>query len=154
MAVAALVVFAAVFVNSYHYGSTKYGAVYYHDSPRYSLYPYYYNYPSTSYSRYPAGYSSPTYNYPYSYSPLSSSYMYRYGYPRYIYSTYPTTSYPSYSYPTTAYPAGELRGAEGQLCGMIDSQQFGCVYGLVCDYSQAEQAGIGVCAQQRYPYTQ
>ncbi len=143
VAVLAIVLLSIVFVGAaQRWGYTRYGAVYSYGTPYYSYYPLY-QYPF--YGGYYSYYRSPYYTYPYYYSPLASDYVYRYG--------APSTAYPSptagYGAPSTAYPSpvsGELpRGGEGQLCGMIDSQQYGCEYGLVCDY---KQGGVGVCARQ------
>lgn len=114
------------YYRSYNYPS--YSSPYYYNYPAYSS-PYYYNYPA-----YTSPYTSPQYNYPYSYGPLSSEYMYRYGAPQVS---------------TPAYVSAETpRGAEGQLCGVVDSKQFGCVSGLVCDYTKGAQKGVGVCSYQ------
>ncbi len=131
------------------WGYTRYGAVYYYGEPFYSYYPvqqYSYPYYSSPYYRYPA-YAYPYYNR----GPLASDVMYRYGTPTVTVGT-----------PAMNYPAGvqmPTRGAQGQLCGLVDSQQFGCDFGLVCDYTKTGQSGIGVCsmpsgayASTSYPY--
>jgi len=64
-----IVLVASIGASAYRYGSTRYGAVYYYDSPYYSYYPVYY--PGTQYAAY---YNTPP-------NPLSEDWVYRYGYP-------------------------------------------------------------------------
>jgi len=139
-----IVLLVAVIVGASHrWGYTRYGGSYY--SPQYSnpFYdsPYYYPYADYPYvSQYQA---LPAYASPYYYSPLSSPYLYRYG-------SYKTTPYTEYSrLPTVSYPAAVVqpRGVVGQPCGMIDNAQYGCVYGLTCDYNAASDPGIGICTR-------
>ena len=150
IAIAAIVVIAAIFAsaariiwnNPYYSNYSPYAYQYpYLSSPYSYSYTPYYSYPYYASSYYYPSYISPYYNYPY-YGPLSSEYMYRYG--------GPTTSYP-YS-PTTNYPASTTeRGVQGQPCGIIYSQQYGCEYGMVCDYSKSGISGVGVCTTQSLP---
>lgn len=117
-----LVCAVAVFAHS-QWGYTQYGAVYIQGDPFFYYLPveHAYYYP---YSGYYGSYSYvPEYQ-----SPLSSEYMYRYGFPASITSS-------------------EIRpGTLGQLCGLVNGQQFGCVYGLLCDYSKTETPQVGVCS--------
>lgn len=138
IAVAAIVLLTAVITGAYTYTYgynyspyAPYGYQYgVFQSPYYSYYQYYR--PSYSYPYYS---SRPAYVYPYYYSPLSSEHMYRYGTP----STVAQVNYPS--------AGGGLTGAQGQLCGMVDSIQYGCASGLYCDYNRITTPGIGMCAQ-------
>ena len=145
IAIIVVVLLVAILTGASHrWGYTRYGAVYYYGSP-YSYYPLY-QYPYSPYSYY----NYPSYAYPYYYGPLSSQYMYRYGAPTSYYQA-PSTSYPYYQAPSYQAPTptvGLPRGTEGQLCGMSDGQQYGCEYGLVCDYTKTQKAGIGVCSTQ------
>lgn len=145
VAIIALVLVSAVFVGAAQkWGYTRYGAVYYSGDPVFSYYPVY-NYPyygayyPTTYYRYPA------YAYPYSYNPLASENLYRYGLPE--------TSYP---YGTSYQTLPLARSGLGQFCGIIDSTQYGCEFGLVCDYTKGNSPGVGMCAMQTgtttYPY--
>ena len=106
----------------------------------YQYYPYGYSY----YMYYPVPYY-PAYN-----NALSNEYPYAYNYP---YAN-PTTTYPyyssaaaSYSMPTTSYPASPTLplGKMNQLCGLIGTAQYGCSYGLVCDYTKTSTTGVGLC---------
>jgi len=135
IAIMAVVLLATIAATAYNYGMTRYGTFYY-DSPYYSYYQYYKPYQYY----YQTG---PSYAYPYyaTPGPLSSDYMYRYGY----YQSPYTQVRPEVAYPASVYTA---RGVEGQLCGQVNGGQFGCSYGLVCDYTKAEQQGIGVCSRQ------
>ena len=150
IAVAAVVLLVAVFVGAAQkWGYTRYGAVYYYGTPYYSYAPYYvypygsYNYPYGSSVSYPYS-GNPLYSYPYYYKsgPLASENIYRSG--------APSVSYPSYSSPTIP------RGRVGQLCGLIDSQAYGCELGLECDYTRTGVSGIGMCTKSisvtTYPY--
>ncbi len=152
VAILAVVLLAAVFVGAaQRWGYTRYGAAYWYGYPYatpYSYYPYY-QYPY--YGTYYPIVRSPSYSYPYYYSPISASYMYRYGAPGVVYPA-PTTYQP---------PAPEQpRSGEGQLCGLMDSKQYGCYYGMTCDYTKTTQQGVGVCTYQStssspsvtYPY--
>ena len=132
-----IVLLAAVFVNaSHHWTNPRYGAVYYSGQPYYSYYPYYIYPYDTSYPY--SYYRFPTYYYPY--------YDMRYTYTK----TAPTVSYPaSPTYPLYV----EARGSEGELCGTAGEKQFGCEYGLVCDYTKTGTTGLGVCAKQTYTTT-
>jgi hypothetical protein len=133
------------------WGYTRYGAVYYYGEPFYSYYPvqqYSYPYYNNAYYRYPA-YAYPYYNR----GPLASDFMYRYGTPTV------TVGAPAMSYPASAGVQMPTRGVQGQLCGLVDSQQFGCDFGLVCDYTKTGQSGVGICsmpsgayASTSYPY--
>jgi len=158
VAVVAIVLLVAVIVGAQQrWGTTRYGGVYYSSPYRYSPYSstfayspsYSYPYSSPSYNLPYSGYSTsyysyPSYSYPSYYSPLSSRYIYRSGTPSYSYATVPSVSYPA---PTTQYAASTAqRGIEGQLCGLVDNQQYGCEYGLTCDYRKATQASVGVCS--------
>lgn len=138
IAVVLVFLLAVVFVSGYQrWGTTRYGPVYYYDQPYYMYYPMPY-YPQQG-MYYP--YSFPQYAYPY-YGPLSTDSMYTQGAP---------VNYPSNAY--LNYPSGIPRGKEGQLCGLVDSKQYGCELGFVCDYTRTNQSGVGVCSQQSvYPY--
>ncbi|VVB81950.1 Uncharacterised protein [uncultured archaeon] len=128
-----IVLVVAVIVNAYSVGYTRYGPVYYYGSPYYMYYPVYYG-------------PQPGVNYPYNYY-YSPSYAYPYYYPTDYKNNY---GLPSVNYP---YPAGVIRGSVGQTCGMMDNQQVGCDYGLVCDYSKTTQKGMGICSvASNYPY--
>ncbi len=138
VAVVFLVAIIAATAQRYYY--TRYG-VYYSYPERYGFYYPFYTAPA---------YVSPSYAYPYSYPYYQSNY-----YPPYYYS--PLSSQVMYRYgaPTTVYPASvgpaeqeTPRGVEGQLCGVVDSNQYGCIYGLVCDYTKGAKAGVGVCSRQ------
>ena len=132
--------------SSYYYGGDYYRPLQHSYSQPYYQYARPYNtlqsYSGPSYSR--PSYTSPSYSYPSyaTYTPYSSYPMYRYGYP----STYyrPVTQLPTIAYPTAVEP----RGGEGNVCGIVYGGQYGCTYGLVCDYSQVPQAQVGVCRQQ------
>lgn len=135
IAIALVAVLATVLATAYRYGYSPYGVVYY-DSPYYSYYQYYEPYqhyyrPAYAYPSYASNWYYPQYQ-----SPLSSSYMYRYGY----------YSAPEVSYPTAV--TESPRGGVGQLCGVSEGQAFGCVSGLVCDYSKVAQSGIGLCSRR------
>lgn len=137
LAIVAIFLISAVGVMAYQWGYTKYGAVYYEGQPYFSYYPVYY---APTYGMYyPSAYSPhPAYSYPYAFNPISSENMYRYGFP----STY------------TAPPL--VRSGPGNFCGIIDSTQLGCEFGLVCDYTKGNQPGVGMCVRQTatttYPY--
>ncbi len=134
VAVVFLVAIIAATAQRYYY--TRYG-VFYSYPERYGFYYPFYTYPSYASPSYVYPYYASRYYPPYYYSPLSTEVMYRYG--------APTTVYPSY----VGQAEPELpRGVEGQLCGVVDSRQYGCVYGLVCDYTQGAKAGVGVCSRQ------
>ncbi len=159
IAVAMVVLLVAVFVGAAQkWGYTRYGAIYYYGTP-YSYAPNYvypygsnpyqeygsYGYPAYAYPyMYRYGQTYPSYAYPYSYQqgPLSSENIYRYG--------APTVSYPSYTSPETP------RGKVGQPCGLIDSQTYGCEYGMTCDYTKTGVTGVGLCSRlppvTTYPY--
>lgn len=136
VAILAVVLLATVIATAYTYGYsyspyTPYGYQYQtYQSPYYSYYQYYR--PSFGYPYYS---SRPAYAYPYYFSPLSSENIYRYGTP----STVAQINYPS--------TVGGLRGAEGQLCGMVDSVNYGCASGLYCDYNKISTPGIGACSR-------
>ncbi len=136
IAVVLVFLLAVVFVNGYQrWGTTSYGAVYYYGQPFYMYYPLPY-YPQSG-MYYP--YNYPQYAYPY-YGPLSTESMYTRGTPE-VRSDY------------LNYPSGIPRGKLGQLCGLVDSKQYGCELGFVCDYTKTNQSGVGVCSTQSvYPY--
>lgn len=106
-----------------------------------------------------AGYSP--YRYYYTYYPVeyyAGYYAYPSAYPPVYYSPYqpPSQSYPYY-YSTGYSPLQEVsyparaetpRGGPGQLCGKADGAEYGCYYGLVCDYTVTGTAGLGVCRSQ------
>jgi len=121
LAIVGVVLLVAVLVTATHrWGYSQYGAVYYYDYPFF-----YYDQVAQPPGVYtPFAYERPSLVYP---SPLSSDYLYRYDPPS----------------------AGDTpRGVEGQLCGLSGSEQFGCVSGLVCDYSKTKKAGLGICSKQ------
>lgn len=82
--------------------------------------------------------------------------VYYYGSPNYMY--YPTY-YPAGSGIYYEYPAGPLSSdwvyrygtppktpqIAGQLCGLVDGEQYGCSYGFLCDYGKTTVKGLGVC---------
>lgn len=147
VAIIAVVLVSAVLVGASHkWGYTRYGAVYYYGQPTFSYYPVY-NYPyygayyPSTYYRYPA------YAYPYYYNPLASENLYRYGLPETSYA-YGGTS------PYMTLPLA--RSGVGAPCGIIDSSQYGCEFGLVCDYTKGNAPGVGECSRQTatttYPY--
>jgi hypothetical protein len=147
IAIGVVVLLAAVFVGAAQkWGYTRYGTFYYYGDPPFS-YSSTYVYPFGSYHpyQYYKEYGYPLYAYPYDYK-YGPSYP-EYGYP---YGRQPVLSYPSYSTPNVP------RGKAGQLCGVIESQAYGCEFGLECDYTKTGVAGVGMCTRQppvtTYPY--
>jgi len=153
-----LVLLVAVFsaVANPRWGYTRYGTMYsypYGYSYYYAPSPYYaypaYPYSYYRYTSYPS-YTSPSYIYPYSISPSYPAY----NYPYYNYPYSPLSSEAMYRYgaptvTTPGYVSAELpRGAEGQLCGIVNSKQYGCTSGLVCDYTKGAEKGVGVCSRR------
>ena len=130
IAVVAILFFSFVIVGAAdRWGYGTYGPVYYYGQPFYQYLPIQY-YPGSMY--YP-NFNYPDYAYPMD-NTLSSRNMYRYG-------------APAVSYPYSVSTEG------GRLCGLVDGQQFGCEFGMVCDYTKTNQKGIGVCTRQStYPY--
>ncbi len=88
---------------------------------------------------------------------VTSASMLRFRHHHHFY--YPYYYYPSYTYPVyyPNYPtAYQSAASEGQLCGVVDSKQYGCQSGLVCDYNQTKISGIGICSRTTpgtYPTT-
>lgn len=129
------------------WGVTRYGAVTHYGNPyMYQSYDYpYYDYPgyvdfvgspayAPTYFRYAPAYN-PFGNYRYSYmNPLSGDYMYRYGLPQTEYAAVVQNL--------------ELPAAQGNLCGTFNGRAYGCQYGLTCDYTKVNAAGLGACMPQ------
>lgn len=157
IAIICIVLLAVISVSAYKkIGMTDYGAVYQYNYPfgHASYYYPYYQYPVVEYPYYgddvyldtpkyyttsyyaPVGFeypANPLGNYRYSYlNPISSHYMYRYGYPQ--------LSYPA--------PVSLSRGYIGEPCGVYDGWTNGCAYGLVCDYTKVKASNLGLCSTQ------
>jgi hypothetical protein len=132
--------------STYYYGPGKInqpaGDVYRAYYP-YTQYAYTPNYVIPYYGNFDQ--AAPSYTYPY--------YRYTYAHPYYGYYfsempasyTYSSPRAPSKDYPSGVYKS-EPRGMEGQLCGLLDGKQYGCEFGLVCDYRISEPS-IGVCSR-------
>ena len=141
-AIGVLVLLVGVLTASaQYYGASQYGAYYQYPGyyGRHYVQPYTYNYPLYTSAPSVPYYEAPYYIYPYNRAPLSSRYIYRYGVPTSI--TAPETLYPT---AITTSPRGTMH----QLCGRADNREYGCESGLVCDYSQTTQQGLGVCMTQ------
>ncbi len=137
-AVVAVVLLVAVFAGAANrWGYTRYGAIYNTGTPYYTYYPVFHDYPVES-MYYPYGYDT--------YSP----YLYDAWYPKSATVNYPyapqaeQSKYSPSEYETMSIP----RSAEGQLCGVLNSRQYGCQFGLVCDYTRTGTTGVGVCTSQ------
>jgi len=147
IAVVMVVLLLAVFSSAASkWGYTRYGAVYYYDGyPFMTYYPVFHDYPIPS-TQNPYGYgiynpylydgwysANPEYNYPYSATPSRF--------------TYNPPEYPTINMP---------RSAQGQLCGTLNNQQYGCASGLTCDYTKTNSVDVGICSKPRhvttYPY--
>ncbi len=151
MAVVAVVLLVAVFAGAAsRWGYTRYGAVYNYGTPDYTYYPVYHNYPRQSmYFPYGLGVYHPyLYDGWYSTTP----------YPQVNYPIGPTSQEKRFEIKPAEYPTVNIpRSADGQLCGVINSRQYGCNYGLVCDYTKTGTTGVGVCSRipqqvTNYPY--
>ncbi len=151
IAIVSVVLLVAVFAGAASkWGYTKYGAIYYTGVPYYTSYPVYHDYPLES-MYYPYGFGV---YYPYLYdgwySPSPN--------PQLNYPIGPTSQEKRYEYTPPEYPTMSIpRSTEGQLCGVINSMQFGCQYGLQCDYTKTSSTGVGVCSalppsSSTYPY--
>jgi len=133
--IVAIVLVVAVIVNAYSVGYSRYGPVYSNGYPFYMYYPIYYG-------------PSPGVYYPYNYYYYPEQ-LYPYYYPTDIKqdSAKPSVSYPYYS------PGVVARSALNQQCGIVNSVQLGCDYGLVCDYTKTDKQGVGVCTvASNYPF--
>jgi len=147
IAIAAIVLLAAVFTQAANrWGYTRYGAVYYTDSPYYTYYPVYHNYPVES--------TSPPYGFDQNYR-----YLYDGWYPGNPAVSYPYNPSPGnyFTYTGAAYPVVTVpRSPENGLCGVLQGKQYGCTFGLVCDYTKTGQVGVGVCSKSTstttYPF--
>lgn len=146
LAIVGVVLLVAVFAHAANqWGYTRYGALYYSDSPYYSYYPVYHDYPIES--MYPP-YGSYGSWYPYLYDgwyPAS---------PEMNYPFSPTSSERYYQPDTAEYPGMYIpRSEEFGLCGALNGRQYGCTWGLVCDYTKTGQVGVGVCSKVTNPTT-
>jgi len=128
--------------------------------------------PDVGHPSYSYQYYGPTVAYPSSeYGAFSGRFRYPYYYlhPRTYYPTqyyqFPpsTAASPTVGSPAAQYPYGvptsrveAPRGGVSQLCGIISGNQYGCVAGLVCDYTKTGTSGVGVCSRSQdittYPY--
>ena len=140
--IVAVVLLVAIVVGaSQKWGYSRYGAVYSYGNPYYMYAPgYVYPYGTYHPDQYYQYYGYPTYmtpSYYYPYSPLSTEYSY---------------GNPSVSSIAPVTPQGKA----GQLRGSIGGTDYGCVYGLVCDYTKTGITAVGVCSSQSqvttYPY--
>ncbi|MEM3153983.1 MAG: hypothetical protein QW165_00240 [Candidatus Woesearchaeota archaeon] len=151
IAIVLVVLLVAVFAGAASkWGYTRYGAIYYAGVPSYNYYPVYHDYPIES-MYFPYGFGV---YYPYMYDGyFPASYTPQMNYPLGPSSQERRFVYTPAEYPTMMAPMS----AEGQLCGVINSRQYSCRYGLTCDYTKTGTTGVGICAKlpmdsTTYPY--